>query len=175
VDKLLLVCDEKGASERADRSVQEIEQKFHGIHVDKLRAPPHDVENIASGVAEYINKYPEASISVNLTPGRETQSFAQMLAAYANPSLVDSLFYYPEEGSRIRAPILSIDINEKALRALEEVMSGAETVQQVNSELDVSEPMVYSYIKDLRESGYVQGDTKSLRATQAGRVISVLM
>jgi CRISPR locus-related DNA-binding protein len=175
VDNLLLVCDKEGASEKVDRSIREIEQKFHSIHVDKLRSSPYDMKYIASGVAEYIRENPDANISINLTPGRKTQSFAQMFAAYANPSLVDDLFYYREEGGRIRVPIHSIEINENALEALREVISGAETVQKVNSRLGVSTPMVYSYIEDLRESGYVHGDTKNLKATQAGELVSALM
>jgi Sugar-specific transcriptional regulator TrmB. len=175
VDTLILIGDRKGASTEVDQSIEKVRDKFAGIEISVIRESPYDMEQIASRVADVIDKFEDADISVNLTPGRKTQSFAQMFAAYSRPSKVDELFYQREEGGRTQVPSLSIDMNENELQALRGVVDGESTTQELHSALDVSQPMVYSYVNSLRDSGYMEGDNQNLNATGAGRLISLLL
>lgn len=175
VDRLILIGDKQGASTEVDQSIEEIRDRFAGIEISTIRESPYDMERIASRVADTIDEFEDADISVNLTPGRKTQSFAQMFAAYSRPSKVDELFYQREEGGRTLVPSLSIDMNENELQALHGVVDGGSTTQNLHSELDVSQPMVYSYVNSLRDSGYMEGDNQNLSATDAGSLVSRLL
>jgi len=92
-----------------------------------------------------------------------------LFGAYARPSRVKKILYYPEEKGEqpVFLPKLQFQLNESQKKVLEYLEEKKFTSLMVLSEkIDISRAMLYRNIKELEEMGLVE----DLKLTDAGKI-----
>ncbi|MFB6217380.1 MAG: CRISPR-associated CARF protein Csa3 [Candidatus Aenigmatarchaeota archaeon] len=174
IDKLVLIATPEGQSDVVDDSIEDV-RKFldEAIEVEIIREEAYDLVGVAKIISEVIQREAPKEVIINVTHGRKIQAFAAALAGFANRENVTEVVYLPEEGGKITLPRLEIALSDKQYKVLEGIHDG-KTIPEISEELDVSDGMVYNYLRDLKEQEYVQEGEEGKELTESGRLMLVL-
>lgn len=176
VDKLILIADEKDKSEDVEDAIKKVKESLKDVvDVQVERSNPYDMPDIAEKVGKIIREEHPNRISINITPGRKTQSFAVAFAGYSNQDKIEEIFYLKEEGGKLLIPLLEFSMPENQRKVLKVVSQGFSTVDEVVSNVDISKAMVYNHIRDLKENGYLREDEDGLEITESGELMTAMV
>ncbi|MBT4805641.1 CRISPR locus-related DNA-binding protein [Candidatus Woesearchaeota archaeon] len=168
--RMYLLID-KVPSKEQEKSLELLKNSLgRVIDIKVVKTEVYDIVAIATKAVEIIDMQPkDDQIFVNITSGRKTKAIGLLFGAYARPSRVKKILYYPEEKGELPVflPKLQFQLNESQKKVLEYLEEKKFTSLMVLSEkIDISRAMLYRNIKELEEMGLVE----DLKLTDAGKI-----
>ncbi|MBT5342914.1 CRISPR locus-related DNA-binding protein [Candidatus Woesearchaeota archaeon] len=168
--RMYLLID-KVPSKEQEKSLELLKNSLgRVIDIKVVKTEVYDIVAIATKAVEIIDMQPkDDQIFVNITSGRKTKAIGLLFGAYARPSRVKKILYYPEEKGEqpVFLPKLQFQLNESQKKVLEYLEEKKFTSLMVLSEkIDISRAMLYRNIKELEEMGLVE----DLKLTDAGKI-----
>ena len=168
--RMYLLID-KVPSKEQEKSLELLKNSLgRVIDIKVVKTEVYDIVAIATKAVEIIDMQPkDDQIFVNITSGRKTKAIGLLFGAYARPSRVKKILYYPEEKGELPVflPKLQFQLNESQKKVLEYLEEKKFTSLMLLSEkIDISRAMLYRNIKELEEMGLVE----DLKLTDAGKI-----
>lgn len=157
------------------KAIEDI-KKFFGeiIKTEILQTKSlYDIYEITKDIVKKIDSISEEyDIIMHISEGRKPLSFGLTFAAYLRKNRVGGV-YYVVSGSNeiIKFPSFSFPVNEMEKKLLEEINSGKVDIESLINELDRSRSVVYQYVKNLEENGYLIKEENKLKLTELGKII----
>lgn len=164
IEKLILVHEEEKLADEEDwksksEEIAEIEDSPIGdvIEIEKISTGLNELYRVAKDVFEKIAGE-ERELIVNITGGRKMQAMGALLAASKTKNVEEAL-YWPEEDSKvsekIQVPLFNFLISEKEQKVISKV-SEFKQAKKIVEDLDMSQSMVYSHLRDLEKKGFLK-------------------
>lgn len=162
-------------SETKRQAIKELETAFKDIlKIEILETKSlYDIYEITKDVIKKIDSSSKDNeIFIHISEGRKPLAFGLSFAAYMRKKDIKGIYYVVSETDElIKLPLFSFPINKSQKKILEEVEKGTETIESLLIKLNKSRSVVYQYVKELQENGYVLGENKHLELTDLGRIM----
>jgi CRISPR locus-related DNA-binding protein len=175
-DKLILIVDDP-IHETKKATIDKLKENFKGIFdIEIMKTPLYDIAEIMKNVTKKIDEEFEKGneIILHITKGRKITSLALLFSGYARKNKVSKSYYVEEEGDKMLPlpVVVKFDISDNKKRFLQEIENGIIDSDTIMKNLNIKQSAVYKYIKELRAEGYLE-DTKELKLTEVGRIVSI--
>lgn len=171
IKKVILLVD-KEEKEQQRKSISEIKKIFEGIvEIIEKKIDIYDILSISKETIKIIESVDmKDDIFVDVTHGRKLQSLGVLFACYARQNRIKKIVYWTEEDKRaIILPKISFHINGKNKKVLENIES-CKNLNELASIVGVSRPMIYRYINNLEEMGFLEKTEDRYNVTDAGKI-----
>lgn len=133
----------------------------------------YDIYKITKGIMKKINELSKDNeIFIHISEGRKPLAFGLSFAAYMKKNDVKGIYYVVAETNKLlKLPLFSFKINKTQKRILEYIEKDIKDKDSLITKLKKSRSVVYQYIKELQEDGYVLSENKHLELTDLGRIM----
>ncbi len=133
----------------------------------------YDIYEITKDVIKKIDELSEHSeILLNITEGRKTLSFGLIFAAYSRKEKIEGIYYVIEETNEIiKLPLLDLSVNETQKEILNYIKEGVKNIDSLMKKLNKSKSIIYQYVKELQNAGYINNKTGELNITELGKIM----
>ena len=109
---------------------------------------------------------------MHISEGRKPLSFGLTFAAYLRKKRIKGVYYIIEERNEIlKFPLFNFPVNEIQKELLQLVSKDNEDVESLIKNSKKSRSVVYQYIKDLEENGFIDRVNGTIRITELGKMI----
>ncbi|MFA5061407.1 MAG: CRISPR-associated CARF protein Csa3 [Candidatus Pacearchaeota archaeon] len=175
-DKLILVVDDP-IHETKKQTIDELKEKFKGIfNIEVMKTSLYDIPEIMKAVTKKIDEEHDKGneIILHITEGRKITSLALLFSGYARKDKVSESYYVEEEGDIMLAlpVVVKFDISDNKKKFLQEIEKGNTDLEKIKNSLNIKESATYKYLKELKEEKFLE-DTKDLKLTEVGRIVSI--
>jgi len=177
VDKNLILYDPQITKKENFQELKNLLDGFE-INYEIIHIPAYDIVQICKIVKNLIDDLHEKGyeITCNVTGGRKTIFAGVLYAAYQRIGKVKKLFYMAQETDAIiELPIVSWELKPKQRQILELFSKNPELkIEFFKSEVNLSKPMIYTHIKELKNLGLLTQITRArYEVSLAGKLILV--
>lgn len=171
--RIILVIDAKKDDPELKKNLDLVDGTFGQIaKIKTVFVDSADVLGTVKAVAELIDKETAEGrrVVMNASGGFKLLGHSLLYASFARPSKVEKIVCSTMKDARlVELPKLSFDLSEPKLDLLRELEKrDGRSVDDLAKKLGKSRAMVYQHLKELKESGYIDG---KFNITLSGRIV----
>ncbi len=163
--------------EKKKKSIEELKNFYKDtLQIEFLETKSlYDIYEITRDVIRKIDELPkEYEIITHISEGRKPLSFGLTFASYIRKDRVSGIYYVISETNEIlKFPMFTFPINEIQKELLGLIDKGAGETEVLIKKSDKSRSVVYQYIKELEENGFIDRENGNIKLTELGRVVIV--
>lgn len=133
----------------------------------------YEIYKITKSIIKKINELSEDNeIFIHISEGRKPLAFGLSFAAYIKKGDIKGIYYViAETNELLKLPLFSFKINKTQKEILDSIKKGVKDKDSLITKLKKSRSVVYQYIKELQDDGYVLSENRHLELTDLGRII----
>ena len=180
-DIVILVIEKNLDEIRDDENVEKKRRAIKGLktffdetlEIQYLEVKSLYIYEITKDIVNKIDSIKEdIEIVMHISEGRKPLSFGLTFAAYLRKKRIKGVYYIIEERNEIlKFPLFNFPVNEIQKELLQLVSKDNEDVESLIKNSKKSRSVVYQYIKDLEENGFIDRVNGTIRITELGKMI----
>src|SRR3989338_5654146 len=159
--------------EKKKKAISEIKSFFKNtLEIQFLETKSlYDIYEITKEVIGKIDELNENDeIIMHISEGRKPLSFGLTFAAYLRKKRVKAIYYIiAEKNELLKFPMFTFPIGETQRELLKIIFKEPENIESLIKRTEKSRSVVYQYIKELEENGFIERFNGDIKITELGR------
>ena len=162
-------------SEKKRKAIDELKSGFGDILTIEILETEW-LYNLYEITKDVINKIDELSkdydIYIHISEGRKTLAFGLSFASYMRRKNIKGIYYVKTEDNELmKLPLFNFPVNISQKEILKYIGEGYDNIEILITKTGKSRSIVYQYVKELLEDGYITNEEEKLGLADLGRIM----
>ena len=162
-------------SEKKRKAIEELKSGFGDILTIEI-LETESLYNLYEITKDVITKIDDLSkdydIYIHISEGRKPLAFGLSFASYMRRKDIKGIYYVKtEDNEMMKLPLFNFPINISQKEILKNIEGGSDDTDSLISKTGKSRSVVYQYVKELLDEGYLINGDEKLKLTDLGRIM----